>query len=146
MAKQGRKTEWGFTFVELMVVIFIIGLAATAVVLAIPDQGGSVQTEADRFAARAKSLRDTAIIESRPAAIRLGPGGYSLSVRRAGAWTELGRFPWTSGTRARHSGGEENGTRFDSTGIAVPMRLQLERNGRRVAVEIGHDGSVRVQR
>ena len=146
MAKQGRKTEWGFTFVELMVVIFIIGLAATAVVLAIPDQGGSVQTEADRFAARAKSLRDTAIIESRPAAIRLGPGGYSLSVRRAGAWTELGRFPWTSGTRARLSGGEENGTRFDSTGIAVPMRLQLERNGRRVAVEIGHDGSVRVQR
>ena len=146
MAKQGRKKESGFTFVELMVVIFIIGLAATAVVLAIPDQGGSVQTEADRFAARAKSLRDTAIIESRPAAIRLGPGGYSLSVRRAGAWTELGRFQWTAGTRARLSGGEQNGTRFDSTGIAVPMQLQLERSGRRVAVEIGHDGSVRVQR
>ena len=146
MAKQGRKKESGFTFVELMVVIFIIGLAATAVVLAIPDQGGSVQTEADRFAARAKSLRDTAIIESRPAAIRLGPGGYSLSVRRAGAWTELGRFPWTSGTRARLSGGEDGGTRFDSTGLAVPMRLQLERGERRVAVAIGHDGSVRVQR
>ena len=146
MAKRGRKSAKGFTFVELMVVIFIIGLAATAVVLAIPDEGGSVRAEADRFAARAKSLRDTAIIESRPAALRLSPGGYSLSVRRAGAWTEVGRFPWTSGTRARLSGGEEGGTRFDSTGIAVPMRLQLERGGRQVAVDIGHDGSVRVQR
>ena len=48
----------GFTLVELMVVLFIIGLAATAVVLAVPEQGGSLQAEAERFAARAKAARD----------------------------------------------------------------------------------------
>ena len=138
--------EKGFTFIELMVVIFIIGLAAGAVILAIPDEGGSVYAEAERFAARAKAARDNAIIESRPASLSLGPDGYQLSVRKAGEWRESGRFEWGSGTRVELAGGEEGGTRFDSTGLAVPLRLTLERGDRRVAVDIGHDGSIRVRR
>lgn len=146
MRRTDLRPEDGFTFVELMVVIFIIGLAATTVILAIPDEGGSVYSEAERFAARAKAARDNAIIESRPAALRLGPGGYVLSVRRAGEWQESGRYEWASGTRVQLAGGEEGGTRFDSTGLAVPLRLTLERGERRAAVEIGHDGSILVRR
>ena len=141
-----QRREKGFTFIELMVVIFIIGLASSAVILAIPDEGGSVYAEAERFAARAKAARDNAIIESRPAALRLGPEGYALSVRRAGEWRESGRFEWASGTRVGLAGGAQGGTRFDSTGLAVPLRLTLERGDRRVAVDIGHDGSILVRR
>ena len=106
-----QRREKGFTFIELMVVIFIIGLAASAVILAIPDEGGSVYAEAERFAARAKAARDNAIIESRPAALRLGPEGYALSVRRAGEWRESGRFEWASGTRVGLAGGEADQAR-----------------------------------
>ena len=52
--------------------------------LAMPEQGGSLQSEAERFAARAKAARDSAIVESRPVALTVGPGGYEVapSVRR----------------------------------------------------------------
>jgi len=143
MAREQKKAE-GFTFVELMVVIFIIGLAASAVILAIPDEGGSVYSEAERFAARAKTLRDKAIVESRPAAVRVGPADYSLSTRQGGEYKEFGRFEWASGTRA--SAGQSGESRFDATGMATPLIVTLERGERRVAVEIGHDGSVRVRR
>ena len=146
MRQPDGRPEQGFTFIELMVVIFIIGLAATAVILAIPDQGGSVYAEAERFAARAKAAREYAIIESRPAELRLGPGGYTMSVRRAGEWQESGRFEWAAGTRVQLAGGEDEGARFDSTGLATPFRLALERDDRRVLVEIGHDGSILVRR
>ena len=36
----------GFTLIELMVVLVIIGLAGAAVMLAIPDAGGSLTGEA----------------------------------------------------------------------------------------------------
>lgn len=141
-----RRAQEGFTFVELMVLIFIIGLASAAVVLAIPDEGGSVYNEAERFAARAKTLRDKAIIEARPAAVRIGPGGYSLSIREAGEWKAFGRFEWAPGTRAQFDGGEARETRFDTTGMASPMRISLERGEREVVVDIGHDGSILVRR
>lgn len=138
-----RRAQEGFTFVELMVVIFIIGLASAAVLLAIPDEGGSVYNEAERFAARAKTLRDKAIIESRPTAVRIGPGGYSLSIREEGQWKAFGRFEWASGTRAQLKARE---TRFDTTGMASPMRINLERGEKQVVVDIGHDGSILVRR
>ena len=136
----------GFTFIELMVVIVIIGLAATAVVLAMPETGGSLQSEAERFAARAKAARDSAILESRPVALQIGSGGYSVARRVRGEWRPAGEYRWADGTGAEVGGEAQGETRFDSTGMAEPLFLTLRRGERRVAVRIGADGNVRVQR
>jgi general secretion pathway protein H len=141
--KPVRRRQSGFTLVELMVVIVIVGLAATVVVLAIPDQGGSVYAEAERFAARAKSARDTAIVESRPMSLELGPRDYVVARRLGGAWQEAGRYRWSEDTQIESAAG---GTRFDSTGLAQPLHLTLRRGQRQVAIEIGHDGSVQIRR
>jgi len=143
----GRKQrQSGFTLVELLVVLVIIGLAAAAVVLAIPDPEGSLQTEAERFAARTKAARDMAIVESRPALLRIEPDGYSVSRRSDGAWQVADRFDWTEGTEVEAGGAEGAQSRFDSTGLAQPLQVILRRRDRQVAVAIGEDGSVRVQR
>jgi general secretion pathway protein H len=127
----------GFTLVELMVVLVIVGLAAAAVVLTLPERGGSLRAEAERFAARAKAARDDAILDSRAASVAVGPGGYDV-VRRRGA----DHYEWVEGTRADLSGR----IRFDPTGLAEPAHLILHRGDRRVAVDIGEDGNVQVQR
>lgn len=127
--------------VELMVVIVIIGLAASVVVLAMPDPGGGVATEAERFAARAKAARDMAIVEARPTMLSVDRGGYQVSRRVRGEWRPGERYEWTAGTRA--AGGA---TRFDSTGLAQPATLVLARGGREARVEIRGDGTVHVRR
>ena len=143
--KKGRDQS-GFTFVELMVTIVIIGLAATAIVVAIPGPGGSLQAEAERFAARAKAARDSAIVEARAVALEIGPGGYAVSRRVRGQWQPAGEFPWAQGTRAEVGGAAGGGTRFDSTGMAEPLYVTLRRGERRVAVQVGADGNVHVRR
>ena len=133
----------GFSFVELMVVIAIIGLAATAVILAVPDPGGSIQSEAERFAARAKAARDSAIVEARPVALTLDSEGYAVSRRTRGEWRTTARYEWSDGTAAEAATAR---TRFDSTGSAEPLSLTLRRGERAVAVDVAADGSVHVRR
>jgi general secretion pathway protein H len=136
-----RSAQQGFTLVELMVVIVIIGLAASVVVLAMPDPGGGVTAEAERFAARAKAARDQAIVESRPAMLSVDAEGYQVSRRVRGEWRPGERHDWQAGTAA--AGGA---TRFDSTGLAQPATLVLSRGGREARVEIRGDGTVHVRR
>ena len=136
----------GFTLVELLVVLVIIGLAAAAVAIAVPAPGGSLAGEADRFAARAKAARDTAILESRAMAVRIGRGGYAVAARRGGAWQVRAHYGWSEGTVPEAAGAGAASIRFDSTGFAEPARVLLRRGGDRAAIDVSGDGGVHVRR
>lgn len=82
-------SERGFTLVELMVVLAIMALAATAVVLTIPGEERNVRSEADRLAARLAAARDVAVIEGRSVSVNLAPSGYGFERRVEGAWQPL---------------------------------------------------------
>ena len=86
--------------------------------------------EAERFAARAKAARDNAILDSRAAAIAVGPGGYDVSRR-----SEAAHYDWVAGTEPALSGGREGQVRFSATGLADPAEIVLRRGGRQVAVD-----------
>ncbi len=140
----------GFTLVELMVVLVILGLASAAVVLAMPESGGSVQAEAERFAARARAAQERAIMDNRPLAVRLDSNGYAFDWREGGEWRPIGRKPflaqpWNEGTEARVDGGSARIV-FDATGFADPLALTLARGREQVAVEIVDGGRVHVRR
>ncbi|MCA1748693.1 MAG: type II secretion system GspH family protein, partial [Sphingomonadales bacterium] len=55
---QPRRRAAGFTLIELMVVIFIVGLTATVVMISLPDGSREVRGDADRFAQRIAAARD----------------------------------------------------------------------------------------
>jgi general secretion pathway protein H len=141
-----RRAERGFTLVELLVVLVIVGLASAAVVLAMPRDGEGLAMQAERFAARAKTARDTALIEARPMAVRIDAEGYEIASHADGRWAPAARHGWGAGVVAAVHGGAEGRTVFDPTGFADPLRVTLRRGGERIDIGIGHDGRIAIDR
>jgi general secretion pathway protein H len=147
-AKNARQA--GFTLVELMVVIAIIGIASAAVVLAMPDPRGRLVDEADRFAARVRVAHDAAILNARTTSVWIAPGGYGFDMHVGSGWQPmpdkgLRVAQWGKDVRPLIAGDGRTRVVFDSTGLADhPLDLRLERDGRMATVHIGAAGEVRV--
>jgi general secretion pathway protein H len=153
-AEHGFKSSWrsaenGFTLVELLIVVAMIGLLSAAVIIAMPDPRGSLTAEAERFAARAKAVRDRAIIDSRAMSIRVTAIGYGFDRRTDGEWEPLRSAPfvdqlWAEGVRAAIGASDAARIVFDSTGQAEPASIMLARDGEQVNVSIAQDGGIDV--
>lgn len=141
--------ERGFTLVELMVVLAILGLAATAVVLTIPGEERTVRSEADRLAARLAAARDVAVIEGRSISVNFAPSGYGFERRIDGAWQPLpGRAfeqrSWPKGIRFVAGDGRAAArVRFDRIGTSpTPQAVVLSGGDAREIVRISAMGEV----
>ena len=168
LPRSGRRllAQAGFSLVEMMVVLFIIGLLAGVVVVTLPGAQAGLTDEAQRFASRAAAARDNAVLESRPMAMVVNDKGYYFEERRDGRWQGFDRPPfglqgWKDGTTARVAGlakpaqadaksddappSGSNRIIFDSVGLASEdVALTLSRDGASAAVRIDRNGGVRL--
>lgn len=140
-----RARRRGFTLVELMLVVAIIGLASAAVVLTAPPPGQPVGVEAERFAARLIRAREEALLTNRPVAVEVDADGYRFSAFDGAAWHALSDGPFRAGdwdadttvpTPARIV--------FDVTGTADPVSVSIARPRGAARVTIDAAGEVRL--
>ncbi len=146
-----RSAQQGFTLVELMIVITIIALMTAVAVLALPDPRGRLIDEAERFAARARTAHDLAIVEGRSISLWVTTDGYGFERRQRGGWEPINERPlqpaiWQGGVNPvlNDPAGRVRVT-FDTTGLAsAPLRLELRRDAVQARVIIGADGRVAI--
>ncbi|WP_271166442.1 GspH/FimT family pseudopilin [Brevundimonas intermedia] len=138
-----RRRRSGFTLVELMVTITVIGLAAGAVVLSMPDPRPAVGLEAEQFAARLSRAREEAILTNRPVAAEADASGYGFASFDGATWTPLtGVFvarTWGEGVTAP---ADPIRIVFDPTGIADPAQVRLTRDNQSRTVAVDGAGEV----
>jgi len=144
-----RSAEHGFTLVELLVVLAIIGMAGAAVALAIPDPRGDLRIDGERFAARVHAVQDAAVIEARDMALWVSESGYGFERREAGRWRRIDERPfreqaWSEGARALVGPVARARIRFDATGQAEPLDVTLMRDDGRITIRIAADGTIHV--
>lgn len=81
-----RRAPRGFTLLEVMVVVAIIGVLLVVVRLALPDRRGeALATEAREFVLALEECRDSAVLSGAPVGIRLRGEAYGFEHYR-GRW------------------------------------------------------------
>lgn len=140
-------SEAGFSLIEVMVTLMIVGLASAIVVMTAPPGTQSLDKEADRLATRLAAARDLALIQNRTVLIDLTDEGYAQRIRTFDGWTTPANnpplSPWDAGTSISHPTGRlPAAITFDAIGLTEPTTLTLIRDGRTATIEIDAAGQV----
>lgn len=144
--RPGRRRRAGFTLVELMATVAVIGLAAGAVLVTAAPPQPPVTATAERLAMRLAEARAEAVLSGRAVAVTIDEDGYRFAVRQGREWTPAPRpfapVTWEEGVI---SPGAPQRWTFDATGSVEPGRRALYREGRALSVGVDETGQVRVE-
>lgn len=152
MPNDVKLTKNGFTMVELMVVLFVIGLSASAVVMTVGAASRNAGSQAEQFAMRIAALRDRAVVESRPLAFWVRPSGYGFESRDGKTWRAMDTKPftttdWRAPLAANVQGGRMVRVAFDANGIpSAPVDVLLTGGQNPLRVTLDETGDVDVSR
>ena len=147
----------GMSLIEVMVVVFIIGLSAGIVVVTLPASKGPALQAAEAFAETIAEAQEQAIMTGHPVGLRFTEDGYALTRWRQGAWMS-NRSPITLqravDIRLRSEIEADRDTErpedwpdliFDPTGINTALEFRISARSERIDVFVLETGEVQVE-
>ncbi len=142
----------GFSLVELLVVLALLGMAAGAVALAVPGPDRLLTAEARRLAAALDETARQAILTNSMRAVVIGQDGWHVEAFGAAGWHQItGRGSartFDDPIRAVFDGGgDQDGAlavQFDQVGAADPAWVRLSDGRQTRDVRIDARGGARV--
>jgi hypothetical protein len=154
LSPQARDARAGFSLSEALVAVFLLALAAMAVVATLPARPAAGLAAAERLSRDFADIRDRAILSGQVQAVRLRQDGYEHLRWENGNWlagarrsVELGPDITLALQEARPRARFAAGTAppeilFDPTGIVVAPGLVLIWETGRLALTVRPDGAV----
>ncbi len=152
IAQPDRSSERGMTIVEVLMVVFIIGLAAGIVTMTIPQRPTTEQATAQAFGRLITEAQDQAILSGQPIGLFVTDKAYGLVQWRRGQWRAYTR-PASLPRQIEITEEDAQQTApegwpdlvFDPTGIVQPTEFNLRGRGVRIDISLLETGEVQFE-
>lgn len=141
------------TLIEVMMVVFIIGLATGLVVLTLPPRATPEEAAAKTFSSVLTRAQDQAILSGQPVGLLLGEEGYSLLAWRGEQWDRVrGGAELARGLTLQIDDRREQVLAdgwpdlvFDPTGVSDGAMFQLRGRKARIDITLLASGEVQLE-
>lgn len=149
-----RDPEAGFSLVELMVVIFLIGLAATFIVLSAPPSKHRLESEAEAISHLLARAADEAMVSGLAHGALIDSNGVQVMRYNSGVWQPIPDAgisfsdDITLDELTVHSNAAEGAPSlwFDPTGMSNRARIDLTDGRETTSILIAGNSEVSIQR
>ncbi|MEM9670591.1 MAG: prepilin-type N-terminal cleavage/methylation domain-containing protein [Pseudomonadota bacterium] len=81
-----RSTQGGFTLVEVLLVVFIVGLSASIIIMTLPEGPERVERERQRVITALDHLNDLSVLTGQVHGVEFGSEGFEVVRRVDGEW------------------------------------------------------------
>ena len=145
------KEDAGFTLVEILSVLLIVGLMSSVVVLSIPKPKSPLDEQAARLNSELNALAQDGLISGSVNAAGFSKDGYSLYTFENSEWTERASAEWQDSYRLTFTRGSvkldlpketDPIVMFQPTGLSTPFELTMSDRNIKYALKTEGDGRV----
>lgn len=143
--------EAGFTLVEILTVLVVIGLMSSVVILSIQPPKSALDKQAAQLTSQLNAMAQDGLISGRVSAAGFTRDGYTLYTFENGDWTERVTGDWNDKYRVRLERASAKidlpkktspSIIFQPTGLSTPFELTLSDRDMQYALKTAGDGRV----
>lgn len=144
-------SEAGFTLVEVMTVLVIIGLMSSVVILTLPKEKPAVESFAENLVRETNAAAQASLLSGRPSALGLSEDRFAILSFSQGEWKTVREQDWPPRIDVKYS----NETRevdlpkdltpfviFEPIGLSTVFALRLNDGSHTVTLQSQGDGKV----
>ena len=139
----------GFSLIEVMIVIFVMGMASTVIVLTAPKPESVIEVDARRLKQAIEDLQVHAVMRGRGEGLYVDETGVAPVYADAGKWIaeQSSLLSFSRGVRinsGRHSHTDQPDFMADATGMLFPATLRMSSGRQVINVIVTPEGHVRL--